>query len=519
MQDSAAALRSFTRDGAGSNPLPPPRYPWKTRIAVPIAIVVALLALVAWSARNLLLPATDVRVVPVVMQPAGEAHHAGAQTGKGDAIVQAAGWIEPDPYAIAAAALTDGTVGEILVLEGQAVKSGDTLVRLIDDDAKLALARAEAELAKSQADLDSAQRTWDHPIHRDREVLVTAAMVDEAKAELTQLTSEIAAEEAREKDLADQLRRLEPLASAQSATEQELKSTRFKHEAQVATLAAMKAKQPKLEALLRVRAAEAKTAAEDRELRIDDKRALDLAKASLKLAEAALSEAQLRLKRTEVRAPADGVVMTLLVERGSKLMFAGDMPTSAYVARLYDPNKLQVRVDVPLADAQKIEIGGEAEIYVESVPGRIFKGVVTRAVHQADISKNTLQFKVRLTETAAALKPEMLARVRFLPVSKTGASTSQNSTGAGSHLPFIPESLVRSSAGATQVFIVDRAANVARLRTVTLGSARRNGWIAVTSGLSAGDILIAEPAGIADNQRVRIAGEASSLFANEGARK
>src|SRR5262249_30874881 len=159
---------------------------------------------------------------------------------------------------------------------------------LIDDDAKLAVARAQAEVALRQAEKDAAQRRWDHPIDRDRDVAVAAALLEETNAELKQLASGIAAEEAREKEVDDQLRRL--LASGNTVSQQELQTTRFRLQAQQATLAAMKARQPVLEAQLRRHTAESKAATDHGDLRLEDKRQLDVAVATLKLAQAQLAE-------------------------------------------------------------------------------------------------------------------------------------------------------------------------------------------------------------------------------------
>ena len=62
--------------------------------------------------------------------------------------------------------------------------------------------------------------------------------------------------------------------------------------------------------------------------------------------------------------------------------------------RLYDPKRLQVRVDVPLADAAKVRVGQQAKVVVGVLPDRTFDGEVTRVVHEADIQRNTLQVKV-----------------------------------------------------------------------------------------------------------------------------
>jgi HlyD family secretion protein len=526
LKDTAATgLRSLGRR-SDSNLIPPQPYPWKTRIALPTGIVLAVLAAAGWSARDALLPATDVRVVPAVLRP--QASNGSAEPAPGEArsaggvIAQAAGWIEPDPYAVAVSALTDGIVRDVLVLEGQRVDVGDIVARLVDDDARLSVQRATADLAARRADLGAAQRHWDNPIERRRAVAATRAALAESHAELAKLDDDVAAEQARVGELSELTSRTEKMVASRSASEQELIILRFRLQAQKAVLQATQSRRPILEARVDQSAAEAKAAEESASLRIEETLALDSAKAAVLQAEAVLAEAQLRLSRTEVRSPAAGVVMNRLVEPGGKLVLGLESPQSAYVARLFDPSKVQVRVDVPLADASKVDVGTKGEITVEALPGKTLQGEVTRVVNEADVTKNTLQFKVRVINPPAGLKPEMLARVKFVAAQKSTAASNaapnavQNAVsnvarpGGGSHLPFVPESLVRRDGSIASVIVADRSAGVARSRAVTLGQDSQDGWIVVTSGLAAGDNVIAEPANVPDGARIRVVGEAST---------
>jgi multidrug efflux pump subunit AcrA (membrane-fusion protein) len=188
----------------------------------------------------------------------------------------------------------------------------------------------------------------------------------------------------------------------------------------------------------------------------------------------------------------------------------------AYIARLFDPAKLQVRVDVPLADASKVGVGVRAEVTVEALPGRTLQGEVTRVVNEADLTKNTLQFKVRIIDAPDGLKPEMLARVKFLARGEASASSTGSSTNGGLHLPFVPEALIRRDGVSAFVLIADRAAGVARQRTITVGDQLQDGWVPVTSGLAAGDSIIAEPAGVRDGTRIRIVGETNANYGKAG---
>ena len=490
--------------------LPLPAYPWKTRILIPATIVIALIAVAAWSVREAMLPVTDVRVMPTVLRPVQQpvpVARDGEAPSSGGVITQAAGWVEPDPYPVAISALADGIVHEVLVLDGQRVKAGEVVARLIDDDARLALRRAEAELAARQADLRAAERSWENPTERRRAVETSRAMLEEARAQLAKLDADIAVERAREAEFADLVHRLEQSVAARASGESELAAVRFKLEAQRAQVASTAALRPVLEATVRQRSAEATSAEEAASLRIEETRALDSAKAALMLAQTAVDEARLRLSRMEIRSPREGVILTRLVEPGAKLMLGIDASHSSFVARLYDPSKLQVRVDVPLADAHKVGVGSPADISVEAVPRRTFRGTVTHMVNEADIAKNTIQFKVRIDDPDPALKPEMLARVKFTAVQPQTPATNVGGS-AATHLPFVPRRLIRGDGDSATVILANRRSGVAEQREITLEGTQHHDWVAVSAGISPGDDLVADPPDLAVGARIRVIGEA-----------
>jgi hypothetical protein len=107
-------------------------------------------------------------------------------------------------------------------------------------------------------------------------------------------------------------------------------------------------------------------------------------------------------------------------------------PSTAAVAQLFDPNNLQVRTDVPLADAGKLRVGQQALVQFDSLPGQTVRGRVLRLVQQADIAKNTLQAKVLLENPPLGLVPDMLARVRIF-LDSAPAPTSAVSAVQGAH--------------------------------------------------------------------------------------
>ncbi len=480
------------RSTAPDKTIPRPPRKWLTRLILPLGILITALLLLGYAARGSFSPAVNVRTVQLVSKSL-------TQTA-GSVTFQAPGWVEPDPFPIYVSALSPGVVKEVLVLEGEWVTADQIVARMIDDDARLALESARAKLENRQAKLKAAQSDWDHPIELDRMIAVTEASLKQITAERSQLLSEIAMHEARLAELKDSYQRLSTV-QPDAVAEQQVVQAELQYKAQQARLEVAQKKRDVLEAQTLSIQAELHAAREQRRLRIPEQEALDLAQAELHEMNAAVAQAQLRLDRMEVRSPAAGIVMTRLVVPGSKLMLNMDGKLSAHAVHLYDPNKLQVRVDVPLADAAKVGVGQEAEIIVDVLPDKRFAGQVTRIVHEADIQKNTLEIKVAIHHPTAELKPEMLARVKFL-------GQSQANTESATYRVLVPEKFLQQRSDNTASVWVVTADQRATQRDITLGRHREAGWIETVSGLQPGDTLIAEyDKPLTEGQRIRITGE------------
>jgi multidrug efflux pump subunit AcrA (membrane-fusion protein) len=472
-------------DGApGRAVAPPARRVW-SRVGVPAGIVAAALGLLAYAARETLRAAVPVRVAPVVLRPAAPAGAAGsgddAPAGSGGGghgahgaaagggagglgsagggVVQAPGWVEAEPHDVAVPALAEGVVESLLVLEGDAVEAGQVVARLVAEDAVLARRQAEASLANARAEAARAEAA----------VAVARARADEA---------------------ADALRRREEVTVRGAVAEGDVVSARLKAAAERAE----------------VRAAEAMA---------------ERARAEVALAEVALAEAELRLSRMEVRSPRRGVVLARLVVPGQRLMLTADDPMAGVVVRVYDPSRLQARVDIPLADAGRVAVGDAAEVTTEALPGRVFAGRVTRFVHEANVQKNTVQVKVSIENPAPELKPEMLvsARVRTgsgaragavggSPAAGVGAEGAEGAMGGGDGggggIVLAPRAGVVEVQGERGwAWVVDRSASAARKRAVRLGRAE-GAWVEVLEGLRPGDrVIVGAPPGLAEGARVR----------------
>ncbi len=367
-------------------------------------------------------------------------------------IVQAPGWIEADPYAVSVPSLLAGVIKEITVLEGERIEKGQVVARLIDDDAVLARRRAELELARAQVAIEQAR---------------AAVLVEEAKVE-----------EAREL-----WERVAPLAGGRAISEEEVAARRLRLASQRASVAVANA-------------------------------GVSRALAEVAVARIMLEEAELALSRTEVRAPIAGMVLVRLVEPGQRLMPDANNPYAGVVVRLYDPAHLQVRVDVPLADAAKVAVGDTVEASTEALPNRTFKGTISRFVHEANLQKNTVQVKVAIADPAAELKPEMLTKVRILTQGRAATAGSGGSPAASSGagglagpsgpVVLAPRGAIVEVAGTEAwAWVVDLPTGSAQKRRLKLGLIAAES-AEVLDGLRPGDrVILDPPATLAPGTKVR----------------
>jgi RND family efflux transporter MFP subunit len=487
------------------------RLAWLTRYVLPLVLIAGFGGALAWSFREALLPAAPVYVVPVVAVRA-EIEQPEAP------LFQSAGWVEPRPTAVNVSALEEGVVEKLLVIEGQELKAGDVIARLIDADAKLRLRQAEAEvksrqaeLASSEAALAAAEIRHQEPLELQTKLAEAEAMLARVDNELSRLPSQVKAAQSRA-ELAAQEKESRQQSSGVVG---KLALARAENELQAANAAVseLSAQQAALE---KEREAQQRRVAGLRrqlELKADEHQALAEAKAGVDLADAqltqarvALDKAKLSLTRTTIYAPVDGKVLALVARPGSKVMGLTPtaMPDASTVVTMYDPQRLQVRADVRLEEVPRVFPGQQVRIETPAVRGPLH-GEVIAATSMTDIQKNTLQVKVAVTDPPAVLKPDMLVEVTFL----SPPSSLPKSEGSDSPLTLvIPPELIVHSGDESSVWIVDQQQGAARLKPITLGGRTADGLVEVKSGLAVGDRLIASGAeSLRTGDRVRIMGE------------
>ncbi|QDU83346.1 putative efflux pump membrane fusion protein [Planctomycetes bacterium Pla163] len=451
-----------------------PRRSW-TRIALPLAIVAVFLFLLRDAIVEIVVPRIEVEIVrPTRIEGEGVG---GADAIAADTVaVQAAGWVEPDPFPVLVPALAGGTVAELLVQESDPVTAGDTVARLVDDDARIVRDRAAAALATAEA-AGAANRAR-ATIANER--FDAALEVTEAEAAARARQAGLEAEvELRGAAVAEGEARVE-LAESEVIVQRELDEAGASGPRQVeiaeaelvvarAVLQRLRADATATGAKEREAAAQLERATRELDLRFADRLERDVAIAELERtlalveeARAELAAAELALARTTVVASTSGVVLERLVGAGSQLA-----PGEA-ICSVWRPDSLRVRVDVPLGDMEKLFVGQRAAVTSDSRPGRPYAGEVVRIVQLADIQKVTLEAQVQVLDADELLRPDMLSQVKFYGARATASDSEQGSRrSSGGVRIALPARVVEDGA----VWVFDPVERVARRVEVETGPA------------------------------------------------
>lgn len=254
----------------------------------------------------------------------------------GPAQVFAVGRVEGVTGEIELRPQVDGICGQLLVAEGQAVRRGQVLLRL--DDAQQ---RHEVELACAELDLVEAQLERLRNGARRQQRAEAASQYRAALAELehAQLV----------------LTRVEQLRAAQAIPRQEADDQRTRVKSLQAQLDAAKARLELIEAPARP----------------DEVR---MAQARVSAAKARLALARTQLDRTKLRAPCEGQILQISIERGEILG-----PGSADPAIIFaDTSNYRVRAFVEELDARRIKVNMTAAVVPDGIPSREYQGRVVR---------------------------------------------------------------------------------------------------------------------------------------------
>lgn len=215
--------------------------------------------------------------------------------------------------------MLEGTIEEVLVSEGDEVKEGDVLVRMKSDivDAKLMQAEGAQSAAQAQADMADAGA-------RSQEVAQAKAAYEYA-AKMYERMKVLLQEEAIAQSTFDQVE------------------------------------------------AQYKAAKETYDMALEGARTEDKAAANALVAQAdgAVAEVNSYLENAEIKAPMDGIVSAVNVDKGE--LISTGMP----VASVTSPENPWVEVNVEETQLGKVHRGDEVKVTFAAYPGEEFTGKIT----------------------------------------------------------------------------------------------------------------------------------------------
>lgn len=222
--------------------------------------------------------------------------------------------------------------------------------------------------------------------------------------------------------------------------------------------------------------------------------------AALQLAEARVQEAKQLRENMFVRAPFAGTVISRDAELGESIMPGGMGEASGRgsVVTLADLEHLEVDCDVKEDFISRVTQGQTAEVAVDAVPGRRYRGTVRKIIPMGDRARATVKVRVALVDADASLFPEMSCTVYFLSDEAKESAESEVSR------VFCPNDAIQQAGSESYVWIVAAEDRLRRV-VVQLGE-KKEDRTEVTLGLQGGEkVVVSAPQEFRDGLAVRTA--------------
>src|SRR6266568_3644062 len=314
---------------------------WK-KIALIVGGAAVLVALVVggivWSKRG----TVAVQVGPVARQDLAS-------------VVTASGEIKPPPEKLANVnANSYGKITELLVKEGDKVKKGQLLLRTENVQQTANVDAQQAAIGTAEADISAQEATV---ASSGANLRTAAANLAQSQAKLTQAKADFARSEQAFK---------QELISRQ-VYDQSLSA----YEVAEATVQSSQAQVEQSKALYQ-------QATYNR----------DMAKARLNQSHAQLLGFKNQLAQTVYTSPLDGVITSLPVHMGENVVPGIQNQTGSVLFQISDLSVITAEVKVDETDIVNVKLSQPAEVTIDAIPNKTFKGRVTE-IGQAAVSRTT----------------------------------------------------------------------------------------------------------------------------------
>ncbi|RJQ19855.1 MAG: HlyD family efflux transporter periplasmic adaptor subunit [Nitrospiraceae bacterium] len=291
-----------------------------------------------------------------------------------------------------------GRISEICCREGDAVPKGSVVVRIESEDIKASVEQAAASLERAKADLKS-----------------SGALVESSKAELNTAEADVRNASADVEKSRVQMEEAERQMERMTSLFRENLVSKSEEDRAVTEFGSLKAAYEASKA--RHGAALSRVELSASQLNYS-RNQVESAKAGLKEAEAALSFQKAKLDDTVIITPISGTVAFRAMEPGE---FVSPGMT---IVTLMDMKNLWVRTDVEESLIGYVAIGSEADITIDSLPGKTIKGKVSEISRYAEFATQrdvrhgiqdikTFRVKIGTGDTENILKPGMTVNVEI----------------------------------------------------------------------------------------------------------
>jgi len=272
-------------------------------------------------------------------------------------VVTASGEVKPPPEKLANVnANSFGKITELLVHEGDRVKKGQLLLRTEDVQQSANVDAQQAAIHTAQADISAQEAT----VESSAASLRTAqANLAQAEAKLTQSKADFARNQQAFKD---------QLISQQA------------YDQSVSDFQVAKANVQSVTAQVEQNKALYQQAVYNR----------DMAKARLNQNRAQLLGFKNQLAQTVYVSPLDGIITSLPVHLGENVVPGIQNATGSVLFQVSDLSVITAEVNVDETDIVNVKLGQPAEVTIDAIPNKTFKGKVTE-IGQAAISRSTGQ--------------------------------------------------------------------------------------------------------------------------------
>ena len=359
---------------------------WRVLLLIGLFVLIAggVLASITMSQRGVITVQTG-RVIPTDLT----------------AIVTASGEIKPRNYINIGAAQGPAPITAIYVKEGDHVKKGQVLATLANIQPTAALKAQQASLSAALADSAASEAAVKSA---DDNVEVAQAQVDHDKADLEQKKADY--------------KRSEELFQDKLLAPQDFEVKKAAYDLAVATL---------VESQRRVSQAIAQKA----------QAAAQLASAQKKVAQmqAMVASSQDVLSQFSAVAPLDGVVTDLPMRVGETVVPGIQSSSSSTIMTIADMSVITAEVNVDETDIVSVALGQPADVSIDAIPDRTFKGkviqigdtAVVRSTGVAASQSTTSSQEAKDFKVVIALDiPEDLARPGLSCTAKIVTATRQH---------------------------------------------------------------------------------------------